>query len=88
VVVDAAAPLPPVENLWRFTGEMRADLALFFGGKGLLGRQSISVAMRTICSASCGNLHRASLRSAPTFYITPDTLAREKRFASQPSVQS
>jgi D-glucosaminate-6-phosphate ammonia-lyase len=42
VIVDAAAQIPPVENLWRFTGEggMGADLAIFSGGKGLCGPQS------------------------------------------------
>lgn len=40
VVVDAAAQLPPVENLWKFTLEMGADLAIFSGGKGLRGPQS------------------------------------------------
>ena len=40
VVVDAAAQLPPKSNLWRFTTEMGADLALFSGGKGLRGPQS------------------------------------------------
>ncbi|MGC9522745.1 MAG: aminotransferase class V-fold PLP-dependent enzyme, partial [Anaerolineae bacterium] len=39
VVVDAAAQIPPVESLWRFT-EMGADLVLFSGGKGLRGPQS------------------------------------------------
>lgn len=39
VVVDAAAQLPPVENLWRFT-EMGAALAIFSGGKDLRGPQS------------------------------------------------
>ena len=39
VVVDAAAQLPPVENLWRFT-RMGASLALFSGGKDLRGPQS------------------------------------------------
>lgn len=38
VVVDAAAQLPPLENLWRFT-EMGAALALFSGGKDLRGPQ-------------------------------------------------
>ena len=38
-IVDAAAQLPPPENLWRFT-QMGADLALFSGGKGLCGPQS------------------------------------------------
>jgi L-seryl-tRNA(Ser) seleniumtransferase len=39
LIVDAAAQLPPPENLWRFT-QMGADLALFSGGKGLQGPQS------------------------------------------------
>ena len=39
LIVDAAAQLPPVENLWHFT-QMGADLALFSGGKGLCGPQS------------------------------------------------
>jgi uncharacterized pyridoxal phosphate-dependent enzyme len=39
LIVDAAAQIPPVENLWRFT-HMGADLAIFSGGKGLCGPQS------------------------------------------------
>ena len=39
VLVDGAAQLPPVENLWRFT-QMGADLAFFSGGKGLRGPQA------------------------------------------------
>ena len=39
LIVDAAAQLPPPENLWRFT-QLGADLALFSGGKGLCGPQS------------------------------------------------
>ncbi len=39
LVVDAAAQLPPVENLWKFN-RMGADLVLFSGGKGLCGPQS------------------------------------------------
>ncbi len=38
VVVDAAAQLPPAENLWRFTKE-GADLVIFSGGKTLCGPQ-------------------------------------------------
>ena len=40
VIVDAAAQLPPAENLWRFTRELGADLVVFSGGKGLRGPQS------------------------------------------------
>jgi D-glucosaminate-6-phosphate ammonia-lyase len=39
VIVDAAAQLPPPENLWRFTGA-GADVALFSGGKALCGPAS------------------------------------------------
>ncbi|WNV84987.1 aminotransferase class V-fold PLP-dependent enzyme [Umezawaea sp. Da 62-37] len=40
VVVDAAALLPPVTNLWHFTAEVGADLAIFSGGKDLSGPQA------------------------------------------------
>jgi len=40
VIVDAAAQLPPVDNLWHFTTEAGADLAVFSGGKTLLGPQA------------------------------------------------
>lgn len=40
VIVDAAAQIPPVENLWRFTTELGADIAIFSGGKNLAGPQS------------------------------------------------
>ncbi len=36
---DAAADVPPVENLWRYT-EMGFDLVAFSGGKGMRGPQS------------------------------------------------
>lgn len=39
VVIDAAAQLPPAENLWRFT-EMGASAVIFSGGKYLRGPQS------------------------------------------------
>lgn len=39
VVLDAAAQLPPVENLWKFT-QMGADLVVFSGGKTLCGPQN------------------------------------------------
>ncbi len=39
VIVDAAAQLPPVSNLWKFT-KMGASLAVFSGGKDLAGPQA------------------------------------------------
>jgi len=38
-LIDAAADVPPVENLWRFQ-EMGFDLVAFSGGKGMRGPQS------------------------------------------------
>ena len=40
VIVDAADQVPPVANLWKFTTDMGAELAIFSGGKGLRGPQS------------------------------------------------
>jgi L-seryl-tRNA(Ser) seleniumtransferase len=40
VIVDGAAQVPPAENLWRYTRDAGADLAVFSGGKGLRGPQS------------------------------------------------
>lgn len=40
VIVDAAAQIPPASNLWHFTKNLGADLAVFSGGKGLGGPQS------------------------------------------------
>ncbi len=39
VIVDAAAQLPPVENLWEYTGT-GADMVMFSGGKTLCGPQT------------------------------------------------
>jgi D-glucosaminate-6-phosphate ammonia-lyase len=43
VVVDAAAQLPPPDNLWRYTRDCGADLAIFSGGKDLCGPQASGI---------------------------------------------
>lgn len=40
VIVDAAAQIPMMQNLWHFTQNLGADAAIFSGGKGLRGPQS------------------------------------------------
>lgn len=40
VYVDAAAQLPPASNLWHFTRDLGADVAIFSGGKNLNGPQA------------------------------------------------
>ena len=64
VIVDAAAEVPPVENLWKFTKEMGADLALFSGGKGLRGPQSsgLVVGQRQLIEAM-------KMHASPNCYI-------------------
>jgi L-seryl-tRNA(Ser) seleniumtransferase len=44
VIVDAAAQLPPVENLWAFTAA-GADLVLFSGGKAFRGPASTGLVL-------------------------------------------
>ncbi|MFN2133324.1 MAG: aminotransferase class V-fold PLP-dependent enzyme [Anaerolineae bacterium] len=44
VIVDAAAEVPPVENLWRFVKE-GADLVAFSGGKAMRGPQSTGLVL-------------------------------------------
>lgn len=57
VIVDAAAQLPPHTNLWHFTTDLGADLALFSGGKGLRGPQAsgLIVGRRTLVEAARAN---------------------------------
>ncbi len=56
VILDAAAQLPPKENLWRFT-KMGVDLVIFSGGKDLRGPQSSGLILgRPDLIAACARL--------------------------------
>lgn len=58
VIVDAAAQLPPRENLWRFT-EQGADLVVFSGGKELRGPQASGLVLGSQEAVSWCELHAA-----------------------------
>ncbi len=94
VVVDAAAQLPPVSNLWKFT-EMGVDLAVFSGGKDLrgpqssgliLGRKDLIEACRSNANPNpaigrpmkVGKEEMVGLLTAVERYLTLDHEARER----------
>ena len=94
VIVDAAAQLPPVENLWRFT-RIGADVAIFSGGKDLRGPQSSGLILgRRELIAACalngnpnhsigrpmkvGKEEIAGLVAAVERYVTMDHTARAR----------
>jgi D-glucosaminate-6-phosphate ammonia-lyase len=56
VIVDAAAQLPPKDNLWCFTSQ-GADLVIFSGGKDLCGPQASGLIVgRSPLIAACAQL--------------------------------
>jgi len=99
LIVDAAAQLPPAENLWNFT-RMGADLALFSGGKGLCGPQSSGLILgRRDLIAACafnacprafigrpmkaGKEEIVGLMAAVRWYLDLDHAARMQTYEDQ-----
>jgi L-seryl-tRNA(Ser) seleniumtransferase len=95
VIVDAAAQLPPVDNLWGFT-RRGADIALFSGGKALHGPQATglilgSAQMVRACemhasphqrlgrSSKVGKEEMIGLLTAVEWYLDRDHSAEEQR---------
>ena len=62
---DAAADVPPVENLWKYT-KMGFDLVAFSGGKGIRGPQSAGLLLgsKDLIAAARLNAPRTATRSA------------------------
>ncbi|MBA2519554.1 MAG: aminotransferase class V-fold PLP-dependent enzyme [Chloroflexia bacterium] len=73
VVVDAAAQIPPVSNLWHFTKEVGADLVIFSGGKGIRGPQNSGLIL-----GRADLIHAVSLNGPPVQRIgRPMKVAKE-----------
>jgi L-seryl-tRNA(Ser) seleniumtransferase len=83
VIVDAAAQVPPVSNLWHFTRDLGADLAVFSGGKGLRGPQSSGLALGR------ADLVRAMAMNASPHYSLgrPMKVGKEELFAILAAVE-
>ena len=48
VLVDAAAQVPPVSNLWHYTKNLGCEGVVFSGGKGIRGPQSAGLVLGTM----------------------------------------
>lgn len=62
VVVDAAAQVPPRENLWRFTRDIGVDLAIFSGGKGMCGPQNSGLVVGNAELIRCMQLNASPIQ--------------------------
>ena len=79
VLLDAAAQVPPVENLRRFTA-MGADLVAFSGGKGIKGPQASGILCGRrdlIAAAALQNLDMAAI-AFDTWNPPPSFIPKEK----------
>jgi uncharacterized pyridoxal phosphate-dependent enzyme len=83
VIVDAAAQIPPVANLWHFTRDVGADIAIFSGGKGLRGPQSSGLVLgrRAIIDA-------IAINASPNYSIgRPMKVGKEELFGILAAVE-
>lgn len=83
VIVDAAAQIPPVSNLWHFTRDLGADLAIFSGGKGLRGPQSSGLVL-----GRADLIQAVTVNASPHYAIgRPMKVGKEELFAILAAVE-
>jgi L-seryl-tRNA(Ser) seleniumtransferase len=73
LIVDAAAALPPKENLWKFTSA-GADLVVFSGGKGIAGPQSTGILCGRRALVASAALQMWDLDFLPELWNPPEWL--------------
>lgn len=73
VIVDAAAELPPVENLSRFIDE-GADLVVFSGGKAIRGPQTTGIMAGRHDLIESVALQHLDMHAADSVWTPPDNL--------------
>ncbi|PXV86872.1 L-seryl-tRNA(Ser) seleniumtransferase [Lachnotalea glycerini] len=75
-IVDVAAQLPPVSNLWYYTRQLGADAAIFSGGKHIKGPQSTGLIVgNTDFINSCKLLASPNCRIGRAFKTGKEELA-------------
>jgi len=76
VIVDAAAQLPPKENLWYYTTKLGADAVIFSGGKHLKGPQCTGlIAGKKEITTLCRKLASPNARIGRAFKTGKEELA-------------
>ena len=79
VILDAAAQIPPVKNLYRFI-DMGADLVCFSGGKGIRGPQSSGIlcGKKDLISSAALQMLDMAVESFPDWIPPSDFICKEK----------
>ncbi len=83
VIVDAAAELPPVENLRRFI-EAGADLVAFSGGKGIRGPQTTGILAGRADLIESAAFQHLDLHAAAEAWEPPSDLIDTAKFDGVP----
>lgn len=83
VIVDAAAQIPPISNLWSFTHKTGADIAIFSGGKGLRGPQASGLIL-----GKRELIHAIGMNASPHYSIgRPMKVGKEELFGVLAAVE-
>ncbi|WP_256391529.1 aminotransferase class V-fold PLP-dependent enzyme [Natronoarchaeum rubrum] len=83
VIVDAAAELPPVENLERFI-DLGVDLVAFSGGKAIRGPQTTGILAGREDLIRSAALQHLDMHAAEDAYVPPEGVIDTEKLAGVP----